>query len=119
MIDYLVEVKELRHRDGARDVIQVDVDGFNTVMKQATVNQGLGTAIIVLLFSLANVTTFDAMCTLYCNAVGGVPYSISVKALTVTGCGPQQQIYCFTNEGGTTFKSPFLVLMYALVHSYF
>ena len=49
VIDYLVEVKELRHRDGTRDVIQVDVDGFNTAMKEATVNQGLGTAIILFL----------------------------------------------------------------------
>ena len=43
VINYQVEVKELRHRDGTRDVIQVGVDGFNTAMKQATVNQGLGT----------------------------------------------------------------------------
>ena len=49
VIEYLVEVKELRHRDGTRDVIQVDVDGFNTTMKQATVNQRLGTVMIVLI----------------------------------------------------------------------
>ena len=61
MIDFRVEVKELRHRDGDRDVIEVDVDGFNTVVKQVTTNQGLGT-VIILFFSLAGLTTTDAMC---------------------------------------------------------
>ena len=29
-----------------------------------------------------------------------VPYSIKVKALNSAGCGEEQQIYCFTQEGG-------------------
>ena len=42
VVDYRVEVKELRHRTGTRDVEQFDVDGYNTGMKETTVNQGLG-----------------------------------------------------------------------------
>ena len=61
VIDFRVEVKELRYRDGNEDVVEVDVDGFNTAMKQATTNQGLGT-VIILFFSLAGLTTTDAMC---------------------------------------------------------
>ena len=29
-----------------------------------------------------------------------VPYEIRVKALNVAGCGEQQKVYCFTQEGG-------------------
>ena len=43
VVDYRVEVKGLRHRDGTREVVQFDVDGFNTEMRQATITQlGLG-----------------------------------------------------------------------------
>jgi hypothetical protein len=28
-----------------------------------------------------------------------VPYSVIVKALNLAGCGEEQQIYCFTQEG--------------------
>ena len=42
VIDYRVEVKGLRHRDGTREVIQFMVDGFNTEMKETTISQELG-----------------------------------------------------------------------------
>ena len=29
------------------------------------------------------------------------PYNITVKALNLAGCGEEQQIYCFTQEGGS------------------
>ena len=34
-----------------------------------------------------------------------VPYIISVKALSLAGCGDSQQVYCFTLEGGMYDKS--------------
>ena len=42
VIDYQVEVNELSHRSGTREVVQSEVDGFNTEMRQATISQGLG-----------------------------------------------------------------------------
>ena len=29
-----------------------------------------------------------------------VPYNVTVKPLNAAGCGPEQQLYCFTREGG-------------------
>ena len=40
---YQVEVKGLRHKDTAKEVIQFDAADFNTAMKKAFVNEGLGT----------------------------------------------------------------------------
>ena len=42
VVDYLVVVNELSHRSGTRDVVQSEIDGFNTEMRQATISQGLG-----------------------------------------------------------------------------
>ena len=42
VVGYRVEVKGLHHRDGTREVVQFDVDGFNTDRKEATISQGLG-----------------------------------------------------------------------------
>ena len=42
VIDYRVEVKGLRHRDGTREVIQFKVDEFNTEMRETTISQELG-----------------------------------------------------------------------------
>ena len=41
VVDYQVKVKGLRHRSGTREVIQFDVDSFNTEMRQATITQQL------------------------------------------------------------------------------
>ena len=41
VVDYQVEVKGLRHRGGTREVVQFDVSGFNTEMRQATITQQL------------------------------------------------------------------------------
>ena len=42
VVGYRVDVKELCHRSGTREVVQFDVTGFNTEMKAATISQGLG-----------------------------------------------------------------------------
>ena len=42
VIDYRVEVKGLRHRNDTREVVQFDVDEFNTEMKDTTISQRLG-----------------------------------------------------------------------------
>ena len=34
-------------------------------------------------------------------SAGKVPYNITVKALNLAGCGEEQQLYCFTEEGGS------------------
>ena len=58
VVGYQVKVKGLRHRDGTREVVQFSVAGFNTEMSKATVNEGLGTAIVELAGCL--------LCTLTC-----------------------------------------------------
>ena len=35
------------------------------------------------------------------TAAAEVPYNITVKALNLAGCGKEQQLYCFSQEGGT------------------
>ena len=42
VVSYQVDVKGLHHRVGTREVVQFDVTGFNTDLKAATINQGLG-----------------------------------------------------------------------------
>ena len=42
VVGYRVEVNGLRHRAGTREVVQFNVAGFNTEMREATVNQRLG-----------------------------------------------------------------------------
>ena len=42
VVGYEVEVKRLPHRDSTREVVQYDVTGFSTKMREATINQGLG-----------------------------------------------------------------------------
>ena len=42
VVGYRVEVKGLRHRSRTREVVQFDVDGFNTDLKAATISQVLG-----------------------------------------------------------------------------
>ena len=42
VVNYRVKVKQLSHRDGAREVEKIDIDSFNTVAKQATISKGLG-----------------------------------------------------------------------------
>ena len=42
VIDYRVEVKGLRHRDGTREVVQDKVAGFNTEMRETTISQRIG-----------------------------------------------------------------------------
>ena len=42
VVDYRVEVNELSHSSGTRKVVQSEVVGFNTEMRQATISQGLG-----------------------------------------------------------------------------
>ena len=35
------------------------------------------------------------------SIVAEVPYNVKVKALNLVGCGAVQQVYCFTQEGGS------------------
>ena len=42
VIGYQIEVQGLRHRTGTREVVQFNVTGFNSEMRKATINQGLG-----------------------------------------------------------------------------
>ena len=37
--------------------------------------------------------------TLFLLIAAKVPYNITVRALNLAGCGQEQQIYCFTQEG--------------------
>lgn len=41
VLEYQVQVKELRHRIGTRDVVQFNIANFNTEMRVANINQGL------------------------------------------------------------------------------
>ena len=44
-----------------------------------------------------------------------VPYEIRVKAINLAGCGEQQYVYCFTQEGGMyVFELVSLVLSLSL-----
>jgi hypothetical protein len=45
---------------------------------------------------LVNVFSLHILCFLE----PAIPYSVTVKALNLAGCGQEQQIYCFTQEGG-------------------
>ena len=38
----------------------------------------------------------------FCSIAAETPYAVIVKALNLAGCGEEQQIYCFTQEGGIT-----------------
>ena len=54
VVNYRVKVKELSHRNGTREVEELDVDSFNTAIKQATISQGLG---------IINLVNVDLVCT--------------------------------------------------------
>ena len=95
VVGYRVEVKGLRHKAGTREVIHFDVDGFNTDMKEATINQGLGN--VGILSVVKDCGSF--------LAAGEVPYNITVEAVNLAGCSQEQQIYCFTQEGGMVQES--------------
>ena len=41
VVGYQVEVKELQHRPGTKDVTTIDITDFNTKMEEATLNEGL------------------------------------------------------------------------------
>ena len=47
VVDYHIEVKGLSHKIGSREVVQFDVDSFNTEMKEVAISQRIG--IIILL----------------------------------------------------------------------
>ena len=95
VVEYLVDVKGLQQRDGTREVEQFDVTGFNTEMREATVNQGLG-------INKHSGNSYSQLSSsfVYPFSAGEVPYNITVKALNLAGCSEEQQLYCFTQEGG-------------------
>ena len=88
--NYQVEVKELQHSPGTKDVILVDVTNFYTNLTWAYLDQGLSKHCEV---------THDFDSVLYISG-GMVPYEILITAINFAGCGEQQNIYCFTQEGG-------------------
>ena len=45
VIGYQVEVKELQHKDGTKDVVSVDITDFNTKLQEASLNGGLSKSI--------------------------------------------------------------------------
>ena len=45
VIGYQVEVKELQHKDGTKDVVSVDITDFNTKLQEAFLNEGLSESI--------------------------------------------------------------------------
>ena len=99
VISYQVIVSRLaiEHRSGTKGVIHSTVYDCETEMKQVSVS-GLGECLILCyLLNKSARPNFDY----YCTAAAGVPYSITVKALNLAGCGQELQIYCFTQEGGT------------------
>ena len=45
---------------------------------------------------------------IFCVIAAETPYAVTVKALNLPGCGKEQQIYCFTQEGGITLLIQFV-----------
>ena len=99
VVSYQVIVSRLaiEHRSGTKDVIHSTVYDHETEMKQVSVI-GLGECLILcyLINQLGQILTIIVL-----HAAAEVPYSITVKALNLAGCGQELQIYCFTQEGGT------------------
>ena len=92
VVSYQVIVNRLEHRPGTREVIQYAVDEKFVKSLDARVT-GLGTNEYnyrrVLYKVLNNFTAAE------------VPYSVTVKALNLAGCGEESRTYCFTREGGS------------------
>lgn len=47
VIGYQVEVKELQHEDGTKDVVSVDITDFNTKLPEASINEGLSESFLI------------------------------------------------------------------------
>ena len=90
-ISYVVDVNALSHKTGTRDVIQSDVTNRTTDMQSENI-QNLGNVVVRVVH--INVVKFS-----FNTIAAEVPYSVTVKALNLAGCGEEQQIYCFTQEG--------------------
>ena len=46
VVGYRVELKRLHYKSGTREVIQSDVEGFNTDMSAAAISEGLGNNVL-------------------------------------------------------------------------
>ena len=90
VVGYQVTVNRLEHRTGIREVVQSSVYDNFVEMKDATVS-GLGKD---------NCDEKGTCFVPYFYAAGEVPYNITVKALNLAGCGEEEHVYCFTQEGG-------------------
>ena len=89
VVGYQVTVNRLEHRAGTREVVQAGVYSRVIGTKDSSVS-GFGKE-----------KNYDEKGTLLSFfAVGEVPYNITVKALNLAGCGEEEQLYCFTQEGG-------------------
>ena len=91
VISYQVIVNRLEHRPGTREVIQSAVNEQFVYRREASVI-GLGKDILL----------YYRLCILHCCTFSAaeVPYSVTVKAINLAGCGEENQTYCFTQEGG-------------------
>ena len=49
VIGYQVEIKELQHKDGTKDVVSVDITDFNTKLPEASINEGLSESFLITL----------------------------------------------------------------------
>ena len=92
-------MRRLQHTSpGSQDLESVPlVPEYNMEVKemQAVVNQGLG----ILMGIYTGSVLFHSQ--LFClTSEPEVPYNVTVKPLNAAGCGPEQQLYCFTREGG-------------------
>ena len=52
VIGYQVEVKELQHKTGTKDVVSVNVTDFNTKVQEASLNEGLGESFLNRIFKI-------------------------------------------------------------------
>ena len=92
-IGYQVTVNRLEHRTGSREVVQSGIYRDFIEANDASIG-GLGNDIIIV--NTARLHWFI----IFFFTVSEVPYNITVKALNLAGCGKEQQLYCFTQEGG-------------------
>ena len=88
VVSYHIIVNRLEHGPGTREVIQSGVYDVFVDGREASVI-GLGRVIVDCAHH-------------YCTFIAAeVPYTVSVKALNLAGCGEENQTYCFTWEGGS------------------
>ena len=104
VLGYRVSVRRLKHKHGTRQVIEFDITNFNLPMDslEAFISEGLGRHIHQFShnYYVHVPNRIDLLQLVLLLAAAEVPYVVSVKALSLAGCGDKEQVYCFTREGG-------------------